>query len=100
MIEKGPISQQILLIILLRYLSMDGTAQALRQAQFQVGTFAIGKLFTKYDVNQRKKLSFENFMELCLALTNLKSLFYRFDTERVGKITLDLDTFTDIFSVL
>jgi len=80
------------------YLDLNEVTFALHQAQFVLMPFAIKRLFSKFDKNHRNSLSFENFMELCISLSNLKNIFHRMDINRTGTVTIDVNAFLDIFS--
>jgi Ca2+-binding EF-hand superfamily protein len=55
-------------------------------------------LFRKFDRNKRQKLSFENFMEMCVILGHTKSWFIAKDTDLDGKVTLSLFELFELIS--
>jgi Ca2+-binding EF-hand superfamily protein len=81
------------------YLNATQLTQALALSGFVGLTPAVVQsLFKKFDRNKRSKLSFENYMELCVVLGYSKIWFTARDIDRDGKITLTLNELFEIIS--
>lgn len=72
-------------------LDVNELNQALTRAGYQVTPQALAAALPRFDGNRRGTLTFDEYIDLCLYLANLRNLFYFYDPHGTGRITLTFD---------
>jgi Ca2+-binding EF-hand superfamily protein len=82
------------------FLNVTQLTQALTLAGFVgIPPSVVQCFFKKFDRNRRGKLSFENFMELCVVLGFTRIWFRARDIDNDGKIVITINELLDIISI-
>jgi len=71
-------------------ISRDEFSAALVAFGYRLSAGYVGQLFAAYDVRRRGTLSFDVFVQACIALRRMTDVFRRYDEDRDGYITLSL----------
>ena len=71
-------------------ISRDEFSAALVAFGYRLSAEYVGQLFAAYDVRRRGTLSFDVFVQACIALRRMTDVFRRYDEDRDGYITLSL----------
>lgn len=72
-------------------LSLEEVNEALTRAGFSISSYALSAAIAKFDKHQEGVLRFDQFLGLCIFLSNLRKLFHFFDKDDTGEITISLD---------
>ena len=82
------------------YLDKNETAAALQASNVQVKPQVLEALFKKFDVHKKGQLTFDGYIMLCGFVGTVMNIFRAIDTDKDGKITLDVYEFMQWCSYL
>jgi Ca2+-binding EF-hand superfamily protein len=65
--------------------------QALNRAGYNISQPALMAALPKFDKDRNGTLGFDEFLDLCIYLSNIRKLFSFYDPQNTGRITLTFD---------
>lgn len=72
-------------------LDVNELHQALTRAGYQISQHALYSALPKFDKQRRGSLTFDQYLDVCIYLGNLRKLFHFYDPQHRGAITLTFD---------